>query len=418
MRRRRTDARWRQHLLFPLRIDVLVAQLLIFGIGAALYLSRHYWMQGNENLPNVLAIVDWTGVTLFLTLLVEYGFSIIAATVEEKPRIPMFTAGFLTRQFGGDLADILENLNDSMGLKLVRQQAVVMAFLGLAWWLAGHDLGFLALLLMLLFSLVLPASLAINAMSGRVLALVHPGMLGRFIREQGPVYSACVVSLLFAVWLYALALSGDTRTFLLCLPLAVYCSLLMFRLLGDCLLANKDRYFPLADFRAGSRELASLSARREFLDRKLRQILELVKNHQVEQACRELEHFMTSNDWHYFHDVFQAASGWHDPAPAITVATGYLPHALARKEYMQALSLCEWCVKTRRDFTLHDGDMLMTLADQAASESQYRVMLKLLENFADSYPAHARPQLEKAALLAGTRLNDEKRLAAIVAKMK
>ena len=409
-------ARLGDQLRFPLTLEVLFAQGIILVVAIPVFLARTWWA-GDGEATSALAILNWTGVTLFLTMLVEYGFAVIDATVRGSRRIPTFSFAFLTREIGFELADALGNTGNITGLKLVKQQIMVMAFLGLAWFLGTRDWWVLSALVTLFFIFVLPASMAINAMSGSILALLNPVKLARFAWEQGATYLLCILALLGAWAFFVASLQGSLVRFLACLPPGLYCAVLMFKILGDCLHARRDRYFPRVDFQADREALARQSRNREFLDRRLRTILQQVRNRQIDQACRELEHFLVSNDWKYFDAVFAAVSTWPDSRPARHAASGYLTKMLERREYMQALALCEWCLARDDDFTLGDHDALLVLSGQAVTKAQYRAVIRLILNYADRANAPPRSLLEKAAALATAKLNDETRLAEIMARM-
>jgi len=124
-----------------------------------------------------------------------------------------------------------------------------------------------------------------------------------------------------------------------------------------------------------------------------------------------------SNQWQYFDTVFAVISNWPDRRPAQHVVAAYLPVALARRQYMQALELCKWQLQQDRAFTLNDNEDVLLLADQAATPGQYRVSIRLLLNRADKPGVERKILLEKAAFIAGARLNDEKRLAEIMTRM-
>ena len=408
---------FRDQLLFPLRLEVLFAQGIMFVVALPLFLTRDYWIGGDDGGTTVWTVLHWTGVTLFLAMLVEYGFAVIDNTVRGSRRIPVFSFAFLSREIGAELADAIGNLGNIAGLKLLKQQLMVMAFLGLAWFLHNLELALPAGLVTLFFIVVLPASMAINAVSGAFLALLNPVRLTQFAWEQGAAYPVCVMALLAAWFFFTSALQGTLIVFLLCLPPGLYFSVLTFRVLGDCLHAKRDRYFPRVDFSADRAALARLSQSREFLDRRLQAILHLIRNREVDRACRELVQFLDSNDWRHFDPVFTAVSGWPDPRPALAITAVYLPRAIAGKKYMQALRYCEWCLRQASGFTLQDDEHLLALADQAATPTQYRVMLRLLLNYADREPDRSRSVLEKAVYLATVKLNDDKRLEEIMARM-
>lgn len=411
------DQGLKAQLQFPLQLEVLLAQGIIMGIAIPLYLTRDTWYTLDAGPANIWMVLNWTGITLFLAMLLEFGFSLIDGIVRGSRRIPVFSFAFLTREIGGELADAIGNLVDVAGFKLFKQQLMVMGFLWLSWYLQSQDFVLAGRLVIGFLLVVLPASIAVNAMSGQIVAFLDPVKLIRFAWDQGACYWHCVLPLLLASACFRLALEHHFSVFLLALPVGLYCAVFMFKVLGDSLYARRDTYFSQVDFKADRKALAQLSKSREFLDRRLQAILGLVRNTKTDQACRELEHFLVRNQWQYFDTVFAVISNWPDRRPAQHVVAAYLPVALARRQYMQALELCKWQLQQDRAFTLNDNEDVLLLADQAATPGQYRVSIRLLLNRADKPGVERKILLEKAAFIAGARLNDEKRLAEIMTRM-
>jgi len=94
------DQGLKAQLQFPLQLEVLLAQGIIMGIAIPLYLTRDTWYTLDAGPANIWMVLNWTGITLFLAMLLEFGFSLIDGIVRGSRRIPVFSFAFLTREIG------------------------------------------------------------------------------------------------------------------------------------------------------------------------------------------------------------------------------------------------------------------------------------------------------------------------------
>lgn len=399
-------------LRYPLQTAVLTAGLLLYLQMASLYLVNLgllYLLEYPFLGPviRVIALIPllWC-VLIVANMYFEYGLDIVAATAHGRPQPPVLAA------------NAVDMWNPARG-RLWKHSVFVGFFAGTASHLLASGHGGLAAMLSAALLLFLPASLMMSSLHWRFGTLFDIRNLWQTVRSAGWYYPLAMLSLLPVLWLAAQGPASTLPGFLLGTPVFLYCSFVCFHVLGLALHGNRGVFMPLADFTAERRDTAAVSDSLQQLDSVLSTAYENLRAGRSQPALAAIDRLLVAGGWQQFEQVFSYVAAWPFAGVSVHIAAGYLPHITQRQRYMRALELLQLCVAQQPDFAGVDLTTLETLATQAATPQHYRAVLGVTENLLEQEPQLQLPALLRQHVLefAGTRLRDEKRHAALLARM-
>lgn len=400
-------------LRYPLQTAALTAGLLLYLQMSSLYavnLGLLYLLEYPFLGPviRVIALIPllWC-VLIVANMYFEYGLDIIEATAHGRPQPPALAA------------NAVDLWNPARG-RLWKHSVFVGFFAGTASQLqaAGHTA--LAAMLSAALLLFLPASLMMGALHWRLGALLNVRDLWQTVGSAGWYYPLAMLALLPALWLLAQGPDSNLSGFLLGTPVFLYCSFVCFHVLGLALHSNHAVFMPMADFTAERRTTDAVSDSLQQLDAVLRTAYENLRAGRTQPALDAIDLLLVAGGWQQFEQVFGYVAAWPFPAVGVHIAAGYLPHVTQRQRYMRALELLQWCVAQQADFAGVDLTTLDALAAQAATPAHYRAVLSVTENLLQQRPTLQLPTSLRHLVLefAGTRLRDDKRHAALLARLQ
>lgn len=400
-------------LRYPLQTAVLTAGLLLYLQMSILYLINlgllhllEYAFLGP--VIRVLALIPllWC-VLIVANMYFEYGLDIIEATAHGRPQPPPLAA------------NAVDMWNPARG-RMWKHSVFVGFLAGTASHLLAAGYSGLAAMLSAALLLFLPASLMMSALHWRFAALLDIRNLWQTMRSTGWYYPLAMLSLLPVLWLAAQGPASSTPGFLLGTPVFLYCSFVCFHVLGLALYRKRTVFMPMADFSAERRANAAVSDSLQQLDAVLRSAYEDLRAGRAQPALAAIERLLVDSGWQQFEQVFSYVVHWPFAGVGVHIAAGYLPHATQQQRYMRALELLQWCLAQQADFAAVDMTTLQSLASQAATPAQWRAIVSVTESMLLQQPSLQLPETLRHLVLdfAGTRLRDERRHAALLARLQ
>jgi hypothetical protein len=210
-----------------------------------------------------------------------------------------------------------------------------------------------------------------------------------------------------------LATTGSPLRFASYLALSFYFLCLLGRVLGLGLRAYQTTLLQAVDFKTDARQLAGSSASLQQLNKQLGAAHELLRAGRKDEAQQVLVAYLDAAHWDDFEQVFDYVSAWPFASAGVHIADRYLSVAAQRQRFMRGLALLDWILSRQTDYVPSDLDALASLAQHAAVPAQYETVLRAVDNVLLRRPQCRLPDnlLHQALLLAGSRLQDEKRHA-------
>lgn len=397
------------HLAWPLHGETVTAMALLYILGNLLFALSA--IESTFDASSLQSVMHWSSITLFMTVLFYYGLDIVDSSARGALNPPRLGGRMVAFQLYDTVVEALGFNLSLLDYALLRQQLLVTAYLGIAQFLNSHGYVWPALALQVLFVLLMPASLGINATADNKLHMANPVKLAEFAAILRHDYLVAVAALVAAYLCYQGAIAGTPLTRQLFLPGSLYFSIVVFRALGAGMHAHRERFaLQEPDFAAERKSLETLSAHLKPLGAMLEEVHELFRAGQAPRAMELLCNWTWHlGDWKHFDDVFAYVAEWPFREAGLGLVTSYLPECLRQRRYMRALSLCEWGLRHNAAFTLESADMLRELGEQAATSVQYETVCRLMENHRNADAATRQALLKVASGIALTQLNDEER---------
>ena len=300
-----------RYLLMPFRSTPLIL-VVIFSIGGVAA-----GLTGIFGIPLALILVSW---------FFKYCYVLLDAVVAGNEELPVLS---------------VEMLNPVDEQRPLVQAVMVVLGATLCWWLY-HAAGALAAYVMGALLLgVLPATVALLAISDSWLHALSPVVVGRLIRGLGPTYVYMVAVVVGGVWVIILAGKLIDSQFI-GLALLQLVFLAMFCFIGGALFERRVE-LQLATRTFGERvaereERYHVEARAAVLDRSFA----LLRLKRRSEAWANLEPWIREHcpDTHPFteyHALLTATCGWDDPVIGDRVTDEYVERLLANGETGMAL---------------------------------------------------------------------------------
>lgn len=402
---RSTDKYWQRRILlkpddnplfrYPLRLECLsligllsVLFYILLGVGLFSYVISF----GAPLYPIALY-----AVLILINILFEYGLDIIEDSAKGKSDPP---------QFSNDIINIVTGRG-----RFLRQSLMILLFGGLVLQLFSAGFDYLALVVICFVLLIFPASLVVNSLYENLLAIINPVSLIGFAVIAGRDYLIMVAALAATLTLFYVALLVSPVTLLLYLPLGLYSLLVYFRYLGLVAFRCRDMLSPQQDYQADDRAIDQHFADNAKLHELLNKAYWQMKENRVDEVISLLDPAIKLGAWARFDFIFSAMSDWPNKKPALHFIKLYIPHLLEKQNAMRTFGLCQWAMDQDSKFTINSGAVLERLHAASASEEQFRVLVKLLDNFVDSNPAHesSTKYLSMAADICQSKLHNEEK---------
>ncbi len=352
-----------------------------------------------------LYVLSILAVAMIINTFLEYGLEIIETTSIGKNEAPAFSNDFF-------------RILNGRG-RFPRQLLMLLLFAGLIMELEAAGFDYLAALAACFLLVLFPASLVLNALYESLFETLNPISLIAFMLMAGSDYLIAIASLIIITWLLYLSTSLGLFGFLLFLPLALFLLLIYFRFLGLIAESNMGKLFPQRDDAEEQSRIDQYFADNEKLLAVIEQAYWQMKDGRLLQVIDLIDPVIRLQDWARFDFVFDAISKWPNTEAALHFLKLYLPHLIQKQDSMRALMLCQWALRQNTKFYPESNKVLEAIVAASASQEQYVVAVKLLENFVDgnSQQESANRYLLLAADICQSKLHHEEKFAALKTKL-
>lgn len=360
------------------------------------------------NGESLLAIALWLaavtacfvfGVFLFIGFILmlfaycgflKYCFSVLSRTAR----------GYLTVE---DAAGDIRFEADYRPYKQFALFFVYSLFVSLAGYTMGPIGGQLALLV---GATLIPAAIMILALEEELGAAIHPSRLLDFVRGIGLPYFA-LVAFLFLM-LQGSSMLGMLLGKLLPAWLAVflafgvnmYFTVAMYYLMGYVLFQYHNKLDVAVDVthEEAARSVAKTPAEPPLLGP---ETLTMLESGDLNAAAQRIAPRIRGEwDNHKLHDQFIKILVMSGDREALERhCRAYLPTLVNEQRLARAVEVFETCHAKVPDFTLRDGDLTVTIAQQAYERNRIKVVMSLVNGFDKRFPQHAKTA--QAYLLGG-----------------
>lgn len=344
-----------------------------------------------------LYLLPLYAVVMLINSFFEYGLEIIEESAKGNSKPPQFSNDFFDMVLGRG--------------RFIRQMLMILLFGGLVSELYSAGFDYPAFFIFCFAVLVFPASMIINSLYESLIDIINPVKLIGFIVIAGKDYLIMVAALAATLTLFFGAFLVSPATLLLYLPVGLYSLLVYFRYLGLVAFRYREALFPQQDYQEQDRAIDQHFEGNAKLHELLTQAYWQMKENRVDEVIKLLDPAIKLRDWARFDFIFAAISDWPNKKPALHFIKLYVPHLLEKQNAMGAFGLCQWAMDQEPKFTMDSGAMLEKLHVTSASEEQFRVLVKLLDNFVDSNPAHESSEkyLSMAADICQSKLHNEEK---------
>ena len=343
---------------------------------------------------------------VLINIFFEYGLEIIESSSLEKVHAPIFSANIVGIASGKG--------------RFFRQMVMLLAFLGLVYQFYVSDLTYFAAIVLCFLALALPSSFALNALYENLFEILNPISLIGFALLAGWDYLLAVIILALSALVFYGAYQIGPWIFLLYLPFGLYCLLLYFRFLGLIALKQMPKLFPVRDYQQEENVIDQQFENNTNLHEFIKKVYWQMKENQIAEVIEKIDPVIKLSDWARFDFLFDSISEWPNKTPALHFTREYIPHLLEKKNGMKALSLCQWALKQDPGFDIGNEETLDTLQLEAASNEQFVVVVKLLENFVteNSNLPSSRRLLSLAADICQSKLHHQEKVNQLLAKLE
>ncbi len=339
---------------------------------------------------------------LLINIVFEYGQEIVTETFHNRHEPPVLS---------------IQSIESG---RFFRQLVMTALFGSMIYGLIQYQLSNIAITLSVFVVLVLPASIAVNAIFEDLKEVINPRTLIAYVAVTKTSYLSSLVGLWILILLLYLSLEIGLWAFSLILPFWLYLSLVYFRHLGLEALAHRHILLPAKDFDAEKKEIEQHYSDNASLHTALEKAYLGLKDKQIQEAIDIVSPIIRTNNWARFEYVFGFISAWPSKKPAIHFVKGYLPVLHSQEKSIRAMELCAWCLKQDSAFSIDDVDLIDYLVSESVSKEQFIVVVKLMDNFATDFPQHekTKPYLFRAADICQDKLHHSEKFLELQNKLE
>ncbi|MDM8561497.1 hypothetical protein [Candidatus Parabeggiatoa sp. HSG14] len=327
---------------------------------------------------------------VFVSLTIKYAYGVLEYTILGHATPPALTF------------DMANPFNQRPFKQILYLFVVVMTYHFIQQWIGNTPA-----LIILVFGLFLtPASAAIIANQNNIASALNPLALIFLVRHIGVIY--ILISLFFGLLvLLSLVILSSMHVvnrlvptpgwvvshfyLLFVLMGSIYLLLMTFHLLGFVIYHRRDS-LGVEVFFSPEKEA---DAQREAEEREFEKILDEVywlsrQQNRTEEAIETLFAKLPElGDTPYIHEkLFDRMRLWENKSLALAQGQYYIASLIHKKRLSKALPICQACFKLDAKFNVKNAYHRLPLATIAYQQKRYPLALRLIQNFATSYPNH------------------------------